>query len=303
MEPPVFIHVGFGNAGPTSLQQNFFAVRDDIFFVGEPYGERGGIFTAIKSKEDFKFDFRYFMSLCKDLIWEKNAGRPVVISDETFCDTPLLYFGPYMMPRDIIASRLHKFFPSAKIIFTIRDQRHYAMSAYSNLKRNTAFFDHMPIPLFSTWLDGMVARERSCFLQNLNFMEAIGLYSTLFGPDNICALPLEMLVEDGPAAYLGKLCDFMGLRLTPADVSNYSNIRNRRMSMQRELAAELLHDDRFVRFYASLSEHIGREQLDALLDDGPPPEAEMEAADQEKILGRVGIGNWLLARQFGLDLA
>src|SRR5258708_27187515 len=134
MEPTVFIHVGFGNTGTTSLQQNFFAVRDDIFFVGEPYGERGGIFTAIKSKEDFKFSGSYFMGLCEDLIWKKHAERPIVISDETFCDTPLLYCGSYMMPRDIIARRLHEFFPSAKIIFTIRDQRHYAMSAYSNFK-------------------------------------------------------------------------------------------------------------------------------------------------------------------------
>jgi hypothetical protein len=29
----------------------------------------------------------------------------------------------------------------------------------------------------------------------------------------------------------------------------------------------------------------------------------MAAADQEKIRSRVGVGNWLLARQFGLDLA
>src|SRR5215471_3808432 len=190
MEPPVFIHVGFGNAGTTSLQQNFFAMRDDIFFAGEPYAERGGIFTAIKSTEDFKFDINYFDDLCNDLIHAKSRGRPIVISDETLCDTPLLYCGPYTMPRDVIARRLQHFFPSAKIIFTVRDQRHYALSAYANLKRNAAFFDHVQTPPFSSWLGAMLARERSHFLQNLNFMEAIGFYAGRFGRENICVLPL-----------------------------------------------------------------------------------------------------------------
>ena len=54
MEAPVVIHVGFANTGTTSLQRNFFAARDDIFLVGEPYGERGGIFTAIKMRRGFQ---------------------------------------------------------------------------------------------------------------------------------------------------------------------------------------------------------------------------------------------------------
>jgi hypothetical protein len=53
ISPPIFIQVGFANTGRTSLQRNFFSTRDDIFYVGEPYGECGGIFTMIKNIEDF----------------------------------------------------------------------------------------------------------------------------------------------------------------------------------------------------------------------------------------------------------
>jgi hypothetical protein len=299
---PIFIHVGFTNTGTTSLQQNFFAARDDIFFAGEPYGERGGIFTGIKSFEDFKFDTSHFERQCRELIHAKSEGRPIVISDENLCDTPQLHFGPYAAPRDVIGLRLHHFFPSAKIIFTIRDQRQYAMSAYFNLKRNSAFFDNMPIPEFSTWLNAMLFRERSHFMQNLDFMEMINFYSSLFGKENICILPLEILLVDGVNVYLRRLCDFMGLPFSDAKIGNYQEICNRRMSKRRELVAEMLHDDRFSRFYAELREYMQPDRLDAFLDIGPRASIDMQAADEEKIRHRVGMGNWLLAREFDLDL-
>jgi hypothetical protein len=68
------------------------------------------------------------------------------------------------------------------------------------------------------------------------------------------------------------------------------------------LVAALLHDDRFSRFYADLSEHLGSEEIDAFLDIGPHAAVEIRPADEEKIRRRVGLGNWLLSREFDLDL-
>jgi hypothetical protein len=302
MEPPVFIHVGFANTGTTSLQRNFLAARDDVFFVGEPYGDFGGIFTAIKSVEDYRLDAAFLGTRCRDLIRDRSDGRRVVISDESFCDTPELYFTPYTMPRDSIALRLQRLFPSAKIIFTVRDQRRYAASMYLNLKRNAAFFDRMPMPSFSDWLAGTLTPVRGQYLQNLNFTDIINLYAAIFGRENLCVLPLEMLEVDGAGAYLGKLCAFMDLRLTEADLQNYVPIRNRRMAARRELVAELLHDDRFGRFFSDLTDNIGRERLNAFLDSGPFAKIELSAVDEEHMRRSVGTGNWLLARQFDLPL-
>jgi hypothetical protein len=299
---PTFIHVGFTNTGTTSLQRNFFAARRDLFFAGEPYGERGGIFTTIKSIEDFKFDTAFVAELCRELVHARSEGRPIVISDENLCDTPQLHFGPYAVPRDTIARRLHHFFPSAKIIFTIRDQRKYAVSAYLNLKNNAAFLDRMPMAPFSAWLGAMLSRERSHFMQNLDFREIIGFYAALFGRENICVLPLEMLVMDGAEAYLRKLCDFMDIPFSDVDIANYTEIRNRRMSQRRELAAELLHDERFSRLFTDFAAFIGGDRLEAFLDEGPRAAVELQPADEDKIRRRVGAGNWLLAREFGLDL-
>jgi hypothetical protein len=302
-DTPTFIHVGFSNTGTTSLQRNFFATRGDIFFAGEPYGERGGIFTAIKSIEDFKLDTALLEEQCDELIFRPSDGRLIVISDENLCDTPQLYFGPYVVPRDTIARRLHRFFPAAKIIFTIRDQRHYAMSAYFNLKKNTAFYDGMPAAPFSTWLGAMLSRKRSHFMQNLNFFEIIGYYATLFGHENVCVLPLEMLVADGVETYLRRLCGFLGVPFLEADVVNYAEIHNRRMSQRRELVAELLQDARFSRLFGELRELLSSEQFEAFLDKGPRAAVELQPEEEDKICRRVGVGNWLLAREFDLDLA
>ncbi len=301
-DPPIFIHVGFANTGTTSLQKNFFARRDDIFLAGEPYGERGGIFTAIKSIEDFQLDRNLVEEQCRELVYARANGRHVVISDENLCDTPELYFGPYVVPRDTIALRLKHFFPAAKIIFTIRDQRQYAVSAYFNLKRNAAFFDGMPTAPFASWLSAMLSRERSHFLQNLSFHDLIDLYCALFGRENVCVLPLEMLVMDGVDAYLGKLRDFLGLPCSSDDAARYREIHNQRMSQRRELIAELLPDGRFSRFYAELTEHLSPSQLDAFLDGGPRATMELQPEDEERIRRRVGLGNWLLSKEFGLDL-
>ena len=137
-----FIHVGFMNSGTTSLQRNFFSQRPEFFFVGQPYNERGGIFTNIKSVEDHQFDNPWISGLCEEQIYTLHKGRSIVISDEALCgDTPQIYFPPFMVSRDHIALRLRRFFPNAKIIFTIREQRRYVTSMYLNLKRNSAFLD------------------------------------------------------------------------------------------------------------------------------------------------------------------
>jgi hypothetical protein len=179
-QPISVIHVGFTNTGTTSLQLNFFSRRNDIFYVGEPYNERGGIFSYLRYAEDFKYDEAYIRRLCNEQIFAKSEGRTIVTSDETFCDSPQIYFAPYLVPRDLIAFRLFRLFQPAKIIFTIRRQEDYISSMYLNLKRNSAFLARMPVPPLSRWYRGMLSQIRSNYLQNINFHDSIALYEQIF---------------------------------------------------------------------------------------------------------------------------
>ena len=300
--PQFFIHVGFSNTGTTSLQKNFFRNRPDIFFVGEPYADLGGIFYNIKTVEDFAFPLAQIEELLQQRIYAPSAGRAIVISDETLCDTPQQYFSPFAMPRDIIAQRLKHLFPGAKIIFSIRDQRSCVASLYLNLKRNYALFAGVPIHPFSEWLAGLRSQPSNPHLRNLNFMETIALYSRLFGPENICVLPLESLIVDGVHAYLRKVCEFIGLQLTDGDVANYAVRQNARMTARRNLFLELSCDRRCAELFAALAESFGSEQLNTFLDGGSPVSVMLEQDDVEDLRRRVGIGNRLLDRAFGLNL-
>jgi hypothetical protein len=299
---PCIIHVGFANTGTTSLQQNFFAQREDIFYVGQPYGERGGIFTFIRHAEDFKYDETQVSNLCNFQIFGISQGRKIVISDEMLCDSPQLYYAPYMVPRDIIAMRLSRLFQPARIVFTIRNQEEYVCSMYLNLKRNCAFFSRMPIPPFSQWYWGMLSQFRCHFLQNLNFCEVINVYRQLFGRENILVLPLEKLINDGPRQYLGALCEFADLPLSSVDLERYDKPRNTRMSAMKALAADMIFDGEFFDFYSGLQERLGQEELEKLLDAGDRAAAGLEPEDLADLRQRAAAANRQLAEEYDVEL-
>ena len=299
---PIFIHVGFCNTGTTSLQLSFFAKRNDVFFVGEPYGDRGGIFTRIRSVEDFKLDRKGTLALCERQIFQPSGTRPIVISDEALCDTPQIYFAPFTLPRDCIAQRLSEFFPNAKIIFTIREQTRYIASMYLRLKHNAAFMDRCAIPTFGRWFAGMLSQVRCHYLQNINFMECIELYHGIFGRENICVLPLEVLVADGAREFLGRLCDFMQLELRDEHIANFMEPLNTRMSQRKELVSELIVDDRFYSVLRDASETFGARNFAAFMDGGPKASLSLDTAQVQEVRLRVAAGNSALAREYGLDL-
>jgi hypothetical protein len=304
MSKPQFsiIHVGFTNTGTTSLQLNFFSRRSDIFYAGEPYNERGGIFSHLRYTEDFKYDEAHIRRLCNEQIFAKSEGRPIIISDETFCDSPQIYFAPYLVPRDLIAFRLFRLFQPAKIIFTIRRQEDYISSMYLNLKRNSAFLARMPLPPLSRWYRGMLSQIRCNYLQNINFHDCIALYEQIFGRENILVLPLERLIVDGPVPYLQKLCGFIGIDLSDHDIDRFTRPHNVRMSQIRNIAAELLSDDRFFTFYSNLEESFGQERVQEFLDAGERAVASLEDDDLADLKERVGLGNRLLTEEYGLEL-
>src|SRR5215216_54386 len=297
-----FIHVGFCNTGTTNLQVNFFSKRNDVFFVGEPYNDRGGIFTSIRSLEDFKLDRKGIKEWCEKQIFQPAGGRAIVISDEALCDTPQIFFAPFVLPRDSIAKRLAEFFPNARIIFTIREQARYVASMYLKLQQNAAFMDRCAVPPFARWFTGMMSQVRCHYLQNVNFMESIAMYAGIFGRENVCVLPLETLVTDGARAYLGKLCDFMHLGLIDGDIANFLEPQNTRMSERKRLISELIPDDRFYSVLCDVTEAFGVENFAAFMDGGPKASLSLNPSQVQELRLRVAEGNAVLAKEYGLEL-
>jgi hypothetical protein len=71
MSIETLIHVGFAHSGTTSLQENFFARRPDIFYCTS-VGDFGGIFSYIKYEEDAARADRALEHFCKKHIWAQD---------------------------------------------------------------------------------------------------------------------------------------------------------------------------------------------------------------------------------------
>jgi hypothetical protein len=216
------IHVGFGHSGTTSLQDNIFSKRSDIFYAGIPHGELGGIFSWMKYLEPERYDQAETARLCDELIFKKvGSDQRLVVSDECFVEQPEVYYTPPMMPVGIIAERLRAQFGESIVLFTLRDQMRYVTSMYFNLKKNYAALANRAIEPFDVWFAGNQNQERNLFLRNLDPSHAIKVYQNLFGAKSVHVLPLELLVRRGAQAYLDRLTEITGIPFTPDDAKHY----------------------------------------------------------------------------------
>lgn len=298
----VLLHVGYGHAATTSLQLGFFPHRPDLCYLGTPYREAGGLFSYIKYLEDAATDPAEMYRLCRDHVYAHpdRAGRPLVVSDETFLETPEVYYAPRLLPPDVVAARLRRYFPTARVLFTVRSQFDYVRSMYFNLKRNYGFLAGMPVPPFAEWWDGMHTQVRCLRLLNLDYSRAVRVYAEAFGRENVMVLPLEELIARGPEAYLGRLCGFLDIPLGRADADQFRRPHNTRMSVVEARAADLIaarHAGPVVR------DALDNPTLAELAAAAPKLDLEFGEGVREQIRNQVAAGNRWLAGAFDLPLA
>lgn len=302
-EEPVFLHVGFGHSGTTSLQLNFFSRRPDLHYLGTPYDKAGGLLSFLKYVDDYLLDEPKVMQWCREVVYDgpERKGRPIVISDETLCDSSEVYYCPRHLPSDAVAARLKCCFPTAKILFTIRNQAEYVSSMYYNLKRNYAFLAGMPIPAFNEWWAGMHTQVRQHYLQNLDYYPLIDHYGKLFGRENLLILTLEELKKHGTRAYLEKLCRFMNVELRLADIDDFNLPRNQRMTVVESRLADLVTAG-VAEWTAAAKELLQKESLAILVSQAPRLQVEFTDDQRETIRQSVVPGNQRLAAEFNLPL-
>jgi hypothetical protein len=298
----VTLHVGFGHSATTSLQHDFFGGRDDLFHVGLPYGDAGGFFSHLKYTEDHLLDRGAMLRWCRDTVYAHldRRGRPVVVSDEMFTEPGEVYYHPHVLPGAQVAARLKRYFPTARVVFTLRRQPEYVESMYFNLKRNYAYLAGMPVPPFDEWWDGVMNTQvRGPYLINLDYAPLVRVYADLFGRDNVLVLPLEELKARGPAAYLSRLCEFLGVQFLPADVERFSRPRNGRMTVVEARVADLLAARTAA---AEVRQALENNQLNALVGMGQPATLRLGDDARAEIDRRTAAGNRWLADTFGLPL-
>jgi hypothetical protein len=302
LDDRVTLHVGFGHSATTSLQHAYFAGRDEVFYPGLPYGDAGGFFSYLKYTEDHRLDPAEMLRLCRDTVYAApgRRGRPVVVSDEMFTEPAEVYYHPHVLPGPQVAARLKRYFPTAKVVFTVRRQPEYVASLYFNLKRNYAYLAGMPVPPFAEWWDGVMhSQVRGPYLLNLDYAPLVRVYADLFGPGNVLVLPLEELKDRGAGSYLGRLCGFVGVPLRDDDLDRFCRPRNARMSVVEARVADLLAARQAD---AAVRQALANEALAGLTGQASPASLDLGDEVADEICRLVAPGNRWLAETFGLPL-
>lgn len=293
----VVLHVGFGHAGTTSLQLNFFSHRPDFHYLAS--GNLGGGFLSrLKYVDDCRLAPGELESLCSACV-RGNAGRPVVISDETLTDCAEVFFAPRLLPATLVAARLKQCFPHARIVFTLRRPAEYVASMYFNLKRNYAFLAGVGMPPFEEWWAGMQSQEACWYLGNLDYAPVVERYADLFGDENVLLLPLEELKAAGPAAYLNRLCRFMEVPFREEDVARFQVPQNTRMTVVEERVAELIASRDVAPLVRKALENGA---LAGLIGDATRTELRLPDHVVQTIESRAAAGNRRLVERFAVPL-
>jgi hypothetical protein len=197
------LHIGYHKTGSTWLGRCVFPDRDAGFAVAARPRDLHSAFVGVNpyafqpeaTREAFEPRIRAIREKVPVLSHERLSGNP--------------HSGGY--DSKVIAERLAATFPDARVLVVLREQRSMLVSLYKQyVKRGGAasFERYVSVPPAR----GPLPAFRHDFLE---YHHLIGHYQSLFGPTNILALTYELLRKD-PAAFLGRLGDFLGVPATNA---------------------------------------------------------------------------------------
>jgi hypothetical protein len=198
-----FIHVGYGKTATTALQENFFPRHTGITYLGKPFhSTRLEEFIRNLIMEDSS---SYSSEPIVHYTSSLDPAKTYVISEELITSRS----------RDmgLMADRISKAFPSAKIIFTLREQISLIKSFYANhgrILKNVPGKAKGSFVSLEEWLSFSFDNLESSFPGRLMFYDVIKRYESVFGRQNICILLFEELIEE-PMSFAAKLSDFIGV--------------------------------------------------------------------------------------------
>jgi len=209
---PVVIHPGFAKAMTSSMQDVLLAGHSQVNHLGTDYCRPGVPFETSRATAQFvrivsgSDSLGYCDSEVRKCFDEGVAARLDAERVNTISDECLTY--ACNADRIDIAERLKAFFPQAKVVFTIRNQRSLIESVYFWL-----WFRHATVRgSFKQWLmssqDVFRGVLNDWFLRQYQYHQVISAYREVFSPDRIGVLAIEQLGSD-PEAFCGRLGEFM----------------------------------------------------------------------------------------------
>jgi len=216
----VYLHIGMPRTGTTFLQQEIFPMIEDINFINFRY--HGGILFKMVSINKFNNIFSNIENVEYETV-EKNVlpylrnDKINLLSDENIYDN--MWLGEDRRWRRI--NRLKELFPSAKIIFGIREKDSLLRSLYKKYVMDGGILS------FDEFI-------QTINLDKLEYEKYIQHLFRLFGKRNVYIYRYEKMKND-IHSFVEELCNFMKV-----EVPSFKNIRRNAGYSQDQIKISLI---------------------------------------------------------------
>ena len=272
MSIPV-IHVGYPKTATTTLQNNLFDCHPGTLNLGKPSNQHCSELKDICTALDQDAPEKHPMSqrLKKEFTLARQKGLVPVYSEEGIINHSA------RNPKHF-SQQLFRFFGTAKIIFTIRNQLEIMKSTYLvNDKQSGLRFDEWCL------------HHKQDFVEKHNYYDIIQSFSDVFGAGNVGVFLQEELKAD-PVLFARGICRFMGLDEQEGIVLKQSSPKHVRLT-SREL--NYLRIRQFfpgIRLSKMLPLSASR-YLISFIRSGPPANVELSASIQRDFVHAFCEGN------------
>jgi hypothetical protein len=220
----VFFHVGHHKTGTTWLQKGLYVQHQDIHLVNRPSAPWDSkLLQQLIGASERSFDVAVARSTLHQSYDVKKKVQ--LVSAERLSGHPLSGgFDSY-----IIAERIKKICPQAKIVIGVRHQFSMLRSLYIQMLKEGFIGSFNDFVNSSSW-------KRPFFRQDyLEYHFLVSRYIELFGKQNVLVKLYEDL-SDSPKDWLIELCSFMGI-----DYIRPDNLDKKTNQSPVDRVIELLH--------------------------------------------------------------
>ncbi len=220
----MLLHIGYHKTGSTYLQDHLFQPENG--FSREIGADRTRIVRDFVFPDNFCFDPEAMRQAYRPFVEAADAGGlRFVLSHERLSGYPPS--GGY--DRLLIADRLARTFPEARVLIVLREQVSLIRSVYSQYITDGGY---LSLGRFLEVPEPKLGRMPGFRLELYEFDRMIRHYQALFGRERVLVLPFEKMVRALP----GFLADITGFVDLPAVKAVTEVVANQRRPMTMQLA-------------------------------------------------------------------
>tara|TARA_A100001015_G_scaffold287969_1_gene358305 strand:+ start:505 stop:1410 length:906 start_codon:yes stop_codon:yes gene_type:complete len=281
------IHIGANKTASTLFQKKIFSKYKNILHFGEWASNYDFLKKNIQNiiyDDDYYYDYNDTISKFSSFVKVENTHTVFSSEDILMSRKPTL-----------VAKRLKKIFPNAKVLMLIRNQIDCFISWYLN---HGCYLTNVPKKFWKRYL-GLNDWLEYCFenptfspLQAMNYLKYYEIFSNFFGEENIILIPYEEIFHNR-LNFCKKFSSLFGV--SADDVQKILNLKENKRNTKLKY---LIHKN--FGFSNKLPKKLY--SFISFLDFSGSANIQLSKIWSERIFNEYAEKNYLLTKRTGLNL-